>query len=980
MRLPPKVVAPTAFALMCLAPIAARADVADFVGKPIASVRLVIEGREASDPTLVQVVETRVGTPLTMAQVRESVTHLFSLGRFEDVQVDATLEGGAVALRYDLRPTHPVARIELRGQVHAPGVDQGQLRRAIVDRYGVSPPVGRAADVARLVADTLQQRGYLHPSVVPRAELEHAPDRAILVLTIDPGARTRVGTVNIDAPPNVARAELLSQLHAEPGAAYERDALAAAIARYVERLRKGGYYEAKLTPSVMLLDGDRVANLTLSVVRGPHVRVVFAGDPLPADQRAELVPIEREGSADEDLLEDSSNRIEEYLRGQGYRTAAAPHSREEANGELVVTFTVRKGPQYRVERIVVSGNSAIALAELEPNLRLREGQPFSDARLDTDLSVIEALYHRRGFASAKAQPTLRLPPAAGGNQSAVPVVVEIAVHEGVRTIVGAVELRGNQAVPEAALRSHIGLQPGQPFTDAQLSADSDTIQQEYANLGYQNATVSAAPGFNADLTRADPVFTIYEGPRLFVDHVLIVGNVRTSTSTIEHELQFKTGDPLGLAAVNESQRRLASLGLFRRTQIRTLSHGENARDVLVTVEEAPATTIGYGAGGEVRLRVVRAEKESEVATQRLEFAPRASFQIGRRNLFGKNRSANLFTSFSLYPSDSPVFAGQAPAPSAGRFGFSEYRVLGTFREPRVFNTSADALLTGTLEQQIRSSFNFARRAAGVQLARRLTRDVSATVNYQIQRTKVFDQNITQEDQLLIDRTFPRVRLSSFSMSVIRDTRDDAVAPGVGTYLSANAQEAARAIGSEVGFVKSFFTAQLFRTLPHARGVVFAGDARLGLATGFPRDLVSTDPATGAVTVEEVRDLPISERFFAGGDTTVRGFALDALGRPDTISADGFPNGGNGLVIFNAELRVPVWSALGAVSFLDTGNVFARATDINLGDLRSSVGVGVRFKSPVGPIRIDVGFKLHREEIAGVLEGRSALHISFGQAF
>ena len=180
-------------------------------------------------------------------------------------------------------------------------------------------------------------------------------------------------------------------------------------------------------------------------------------------------------------------------------------------------------------------------------------------------------------------------------------------------------------------------------------------------------------------------------------------------------------------------------------------------------------------------------------------------------------------------------------------------------------------------------------------------------------------------------------------------------------------------------MKSFFTAQLFRTLPHTNRIVFAGDARLGLATGFPRDLVTTG-ADGQIVIDEVRDLPVSERFFAGGDTTVRGFALDALGRPDTI-VGGFPNGGNGLVIFNAELRVPVWSALGAVVFLDTGNVFARVSDINLGELRSAVGVGLRIKSPVGPIRIDVGFKLHREFIPQQgLEGRTALHISFGQAF
>jgi len=969
-------------AAMTLALIAAPAgaDVADYVGKPIAAVRLVQEGRDTTDPALLALVETRIGTALSMAQVRDTVSHLFSLGRFEDVRVDAALEGsGRVLLRYDLSPVHPVVRIAFEGGVKAPGVDQGALRRAVVDRYGAAPPIGRAQDVARFVEDSLRERGYLHASVQPRAELQHDPDRAILVLALTPGERTHVGVVDITGlPADMPRAELLTQLHLEARDAYERDAIAGFIAHAIERLRKRGYYEAKITPAVTLTADGRVANVSLTISRGPHVRVVFAGDPLPADQRTELVPIEREGSADEDLLEDSSNRIEEYLRGQGYRNAAAPHARVQSEGELLVTFTVRKGPQYRVDHVVVSGNSAIPILEFEPSLRLRDGQPFSDAKLDADLSFIEAVYHRRGFATAKAQPSVQAHPVAGDPAAPVTVAVEIAVHEGVRTIVGTIQLRGNRSVPEAALLPVIGLKTGLPYNDAQLASDSDAVQQQYANLGYQNVSVDASPGFSADFTRADPVFTVHEGPRLFVDHVLIVGNVRTSTSTIEHELQFKAGDPLGQAAVNESQRRLASLGLFRRTQIRELPHGgENARDVLVSVEEAPATTIGYGAGGEVLQRSV--PRADGTATQRLEFAPRASFQIGRRNLFGKNRSANLFTSFALYPSDSGLFQGQSASTSSSRFGFSEYRVLGTFREPRLFNTSADALLTGTLEQQIRSSFNFARRGAGAQLARHLTRDVSATVAYQIQRTQVFDQNIAPADQLLIDRTFPQVLLSSFSGSLINDTRDDAVAPGTGHYLSANGQLAARGIGSQVGFVKGFFTAQAFRTLPHTNRIVLAGNARLGIATGFPRDLVTTD-ANGQVVVSEERDLPVSERFFAGGDTTIRGFALDSVGSPDTISEAGFPNGGNGLVIFNAELRAPVWGPLGAVAFVDTGSVFARATEINLGELRTAVGFGVRVKSPVGPIRIDVGFKLHREEIGGVLEGRTALHISFGQAF
>src|SRR5262249_1232891 len=153
-------------------------------------------------------------------------------------------------------------------------------------------------------------------------------------------------------------------------------------------------------------------------------------------------------------------------------------------------------------------------------------------------------------------------------------------------------------------------------------------------------------------------------------------------------------------------------------------------------------------------------------------------------------------------------------------------------------------------------------------------------------------------------------------------------------------------------VKSFVTGQLFRPVPRTRGMVFAAQARLGVATGFPRDVVTTDPVTGETTVEtDVRELPEPERFFAGGDPTVRGFGVDTLGRPDTLSSAGFPLGGNAETIFNAEVRVPVRGGLGLVGFVDTGNVFKRLVDVNLADLRSAAGVGLRYKSPVGPIRV-----------------------------
>jgi len=162
----------------------------------------------------------------------------------------------------------------------------------------------------------------------------------------------------------------------------------------------------------------------------------------------------------------------------------------------------------------------------------------------------------------------------------------------------------------------------------------------------------------------------------------------------------------------------------------------------------------------------------------------------------------------------------------------------------------------------------------------------------------------------------------------------------------------------------------------------AGSARLGMAVGFLREIIQTDGQNNPLT-NITRDLPASERFYAGGDTTMRGFALDQLGvrhippQPnDTIDASGFPLGGNSLVLFMGETRVALRRGLQVVGFVDTGNVFKRVVDIDLSELRTAVGFGLRYKSPVGPIRVDLGFKTNRRDY----EGLTAWFVTFGQAF
>jgi outer membrane protein assembly complex protein YaeT len=957
---------------------AASADVADFLGKPVASLQVEIEGRVLGDPRVLALIETQPGRPLSMVAVRESVTHLFALGRFEDVRVAAEAAPTGVRLIYDLVPIHPIRRMVFVGPMTLPGIDEGRLRGEVVERYGVSPPPGRRFDLSRVIEDDLKAHGYLHAAVEADIEIAHDPDRSTLLFKITPGIRTHIGSIEVTGSPGSSTAQLLSRLGLKTGMPYQRETINTSIQQYQQSRWADGFVEATLVLSTRFEDGDRLVHLSLNAVQGPRVRVIFKGDSIPQDRQTELVPVAEEASADEDLLEDSSNRIVEYLNDLGYRDATASHVRQQSEEELLITFTVTRGPLYRVSDVTISGVTDESLAALQPTLRLRKELAYSDEALDADLSIIEDYYRRRGFASVRLEPLVD--PGPGASATEVPLSVRIVVTEGVRTLVRSVQVQGNLAVSDTDLRQGLGLTPGSPFFPTQLAIDRDTMQLHYADRGYRSALITGSPKLSSDGSAVDIVFDVNEGPQLIVDHLIIVGNVRTSSEIIERELQIKTGDPLGLAALSESQRRLAELGLFRRVRIEQVPHGaEDSRDLVVTVEEAPVTTIGYGGGLEA-LQRSRTEAATGVAVEQLEFAPRAFFEIGRRNLFGKNRSINLFTRISLRPD---------PAQSSddNELGFSEYRVFGAFREPRLFGTAAEAFLTSTFEQQGRSSFNFSRRVFSAEVARRLTGESSISGNYQIQRTDLFDENIAEEDKLLIDRLFPQLLLSSFSVSGAQSTRDDAVNPTSGYYLSASGQLAARQIGSEVGLFKSYVTAQNFRTLPRSRAVL-ATSVRLGMAYGFPRTIVRTNDAgepilqgTGEPLTDVARDLPASERFFAGGDTTVRGFALDQLGTASTLDRNGFAIGGNAVLVLNAELRVPVFRALDVVGFLDGGNVFARTSEIDFGELRSAVGLGIRYRSPVGPLRVDVGFKTRRREIVpGSREEPLALHISLGQAF
>jgi len=405
----------------------------------------------------------------------------------------------------------------------------------------------------------------------------------------------------------------------------------------------------------------------------------------------------------------------------------------------------------------------------------------------------------------------------------------------------------------------------------------------------------------------------------------------------------------------------------------------------VQVEESRSTTVDFSAGVEGGY-FVRPTGEGGLAEDRFEATPRGSVQVTRRNLWGKNRTITLFTRVSLRTRDTQpnAIVLTPPQPIESDYGFHEYRALASYREPRLFRTSADILVTGIVEQAFRPSFNFARKVVQAQVGNRLSDLYTVSGAYTFQRTRLFDIRASADDEAwLIDRLFPQVRISKFSGTIFRDSRDpgEALDPTHGTQVIATADLAARAIGSEVGFVKTYLQSYYYHQLPIPRRVVLALGARVGLAHGFNRE-ISGGTIPGLPTSGTINGLPASERFFAGGDTSVRGFALDRLGNERTISTTGFPTGGNSVVVLNSELRAHLFGAFHGIGFVDAGNVFPLASDLSFIDLRPAAGVGLAYKSQrIGLARIDLGFNLDPKEfVPGAPERRWVLHFLLGQPF
>jgi outer membrane protein assembly complex protein YaeT len=947
----------------------------------VVEVRAELEGRPITDPALLDLIENEVGQPLSMQEVNDSIAHLMSLNRFNSVEVPQEPVPGGIRLIYRLIPLHPVDRLEFRGNL---GVSEGTLRQAVNARFGPTPQASRAEELEELLRQVHRDRGY------PKATVTHAivdrndPDRATLVVTVDAGPRVLITDVVWKAYDELEQGTLVGLPDIRKGQPYDIEEIRRTLDRYVSRMRENGFYEAFAEPMAEFqADG---AVVTIALRRGPRVRVEFTGDALSRSEQERLVPVREEASVVEDLQENWQFAILNHLRDLGHRDADVDRTSRTDAGVLIITFHITKGPRYEISSIRITGHMAIPELSLREALGAKEGQPFVESALDAGAFAMEQLYLAGGFTGARVTPQYTPIPSERPTDPTRGMQVVVNVSEGPKTTIASVAFSGNKVFSEPELRNFITVTEGVPYSQREMVRSREGIEQQYRDRGYESVAVTSPVSMTDGQTSANILFSITEGPQILVDRIIIDGNRRTSRETIEREMRVHAGDPMGETALAESRLGLSALGLFRRVRLEQRRHvGENRRDLVVRLEELPPTTLGWGGGVEVSSRL-RPTGPGGAPEDRLEVVPRGFFEIGRRNMWGKNRSVNLFTRVSLRSQDTVTEPGLVDSD----YGINEYRIYGTFREPRLFGSPYEVLVTGISERAIRTSYSFETIEGRVQMGGRVSAIHTGVVGFSIENTEVFDidPNLPEDQKPLIDRVFPQVRLSKFWGSLIRNTRDDDLDPTRGTFISTDGEVAGRAIGSEVGYVKGFVQASWYKQLPAARRIIFAVRGALGAAHGFARTITAIGPdgtplldPDGNEITQTDQDLPASERFFAGGANTHRGFSTDRLGAEDTMTPSGFPTGGNAEILVNTELRVGIYKALAGAIFMDVGNVFKRASDMRLDDLRPGAGFGLHYRSFVGPIRAEMGFNLDRRVVgAAGLEKGNVLFISLGPAF
>jgi outer membrane protein insertion porin family len=899
--------------------------------------------------TVDDLVTLKPGQPVTIRELQSSIKNLYASGNFRDVRVDAAPGTNGVVLTFSLLLNYRVGEIFVAG---LRGGDRSVAERELTVRTGEVLSLDAVDDSARAVQEELNRNGFLEATVDPETEFNRARSIAAVTFHVTPGPEAKISNVILEGDTRPFDAKtLVQQMKRHTGSVFHlRDARSDAE-RIKNYLLRRDYRRADVDFVDYKYDtASHGVTLRYRATVGPKVRVEVAGVPRSAVRR--LLPFRRRNAEySEDVVDRAADDIVRAYQQRGYYNAAVDTESSLENGTWVTTFHVAPGARYRLESVTFSGNVKVPdkqLAEVVATSPksgffkriissiFRRPTGITSQQLSDDRDAIESHYRLEGFSEAVAAT-----PVVATNDAAGTMTVDFPVTEGPQTIVTEVAIEGNEKFGKAKL-PQIQIARGKPLNPQQYHEDVVALQSFYADRGYTEVQVSPRIELSDDKTEAKVTYVMAEGPRVTVDQVIVRGNTYTKDSVILRRSNLDPGDPFSYTSVLEAQRELYRLGIFQRVEVQPEQVGTSVsdRDVVVSVEEGKNLTLS----GAVGLRFTRSQpKDKGRLHERLALA------AAHRNLFGTGRYLGLETVFSR----------------------DEQEAFLTYREPFIghFDVPLQMQIYQT-DDNTRTGTHIRQRGTKIEATKVARSRTRWSLSYEYKISECVVEDAADPNDLCavisrgepvegLDRSLQNIQISSIAPTFFWDTRDDIIDPHHGFFTSAAIEYAFPFIAAEANFMKEYVQGAYY--IPLSARTVVALSGRVGLI----QPLGDTTDA----------DVPLSERFIAGGENTHRAFPLDLLGnlctdpgepkdcQPTLFKVPGtstiLPLGGSGLLLFNAEYRFPIFQTLGGAVFVDAGNVYRSTRMLNFDDLRYGVGLGLRYISPVGPLRIDVGYPIDR---------------------
>lgn len=931
-----------------------------------------IAGRPDVDmDALKRLVLQKEGQPFSQKDVDASIAALKATGKFEDVQVQVIPEIKGIRVMMVLQPGLYF------GLFRFPGASRFSYSRLLqIANY---PPEGpySAVDVENSVQALekfFQKSGYFQARVSP----EVVPDRDNGLVNVlyytSLGKKAKFGDIIIEGTTPEETARYKSKLKSitarlkgaaiRPGKTYSLKTVQNATLRLENTLLS----EEHLAGKVQLIGANydpatNRADVAFKMQVGPVIHAKIEGAHVWSWSKRKLLPLYQQVGTDPEIIQEGRQNLISHFQNKGYfNVNVTVDSQKQQDGSTNIVYHVTKNERHKVADVDLAGNTALDDETLKPHITVKQGGflfnhgDYSDKLVRQSVKNLEAMYKAEGFSTVKVVPNVKNKE---GN-----IDVTFNVTEGPRDVVESLVIQGNNTMPLAQLApGGLKVVEGQPYSQKLVDEDRTKVVASYLNAGYLTSSFRATvrPVDN-NPHRLAVTYQIYEGPKVITNSIVTIGKEKTQQAFVDKTIQLKLRTPLRTDEMLAAESRLYEPGIFDWAEIdpRRQITTQTNEDVVVKLHEAKRNSITYGFGFEVVNRggsvpagtvavpgVPPIGVNKDVKTNEKTFyGPRGHFEYTRRNVRGKAETLTL----------------------AGLAGRLDQRFDITFQDPhfRYTNWASNLSLRGEYDAT-NPTFTSRLAEAGFQLQRALDKD--KVKNFFLR----YSYRQTGLTRLLIPELVPEqdrhLRLSTLSASFTRDTRDNLLDAHKGMYESVELGVTPTFFGSNVNFSRLLGQVAYYKDVH--KGVIWANSLRLGFAKPFSGSHV-----------------PISEQFFSGGGATLRGFALNGAGPqriiqicqdpadPATCSGTNVPTGGNQLMILNSEFRIPVTlkKGLGVVPFYDGGNVF-RTIGFH-GQYTNTFGIGLRYATPVGPVRIDVGHNMN------VPPGVKATQyfITLGQAF